>query len=105
MKTIIVMLMLSVTLSAQTVSKRAGEIIYLEACGDQGDTVNFYRKTGTTASASKIGFVLKVPGVVDCKSIQYVMPTGTTKEYRFFAVPVKSGEVLEETNGVRVKRK
>lgn len=101
----LLLLLLALPLSAQTVEKKAGEIIYLEACGDQGDTVNFYRKTGSTASASKIGFVLKVPGVVDCKSIQYVMPGGTTKEYRFFAVPVKSGEFLEESNGVRVKRK
>ena len=105
MKTIIVMLVLSATLSAQTVSKRAGEIIYLKACGADGDTLNFYRKTGVATSATKIGTALRVPDVLECKEIQYVMPGGTTAQYRFFAVPVKSGETLEESNGVRVKRK
>ena len=90
---------------AQTVEKRAGEIIFLPACGDQGDTVNFYRKTSLLSTPSKVGTVLRVPGVVECKEIRYVMPTGTTREYWFFAVTVKRGASLEETNGVRVTRK
>ena len=89
---------------AQTVEKRAGETIYLKACGADGDTINFYRKTGVMTSATKIGTALRVPDVLECKEIQYVMPGGTTAQYRFFAVPVKSGESLEESNGVRVKR-
>jgi hypothetical protein len=90
---------------AQTIEKRTGETIYLPACGDQGDTVNFYRKTSPLSAPLKIGTALRIPGVVECKEIRYVMPAGSTREYWFVAVTVKSGESLEETNGVRVKRK
>jgi hypothetical protein len=93
------------TTIAQTVEKRTGETIVLPACGDQGDTINFYRKTSPLATPSKIGTVLRVPGVVECKEIRYTMPSGTTREYWFFALTTKSSQVLEETNGVRVKRK
>lgn len=99
------MLLLCSTAFAQSVEKRAGETITLEACGDQGDTVNFYRKTGVTTTPTKIGAVLRIPGIVDCKELRYVMPGGTTREYRFFAVPVQRLTFLEETNGVTVKRK
>ena len=100
----LLLLLLCSTSMAQTVSKRTGEIIYLKACGADGDTLNFYRKTGVTTSATKIGTVLRIPDVLECKEFQYIMPGGSTAQYRFFVVPLKVGELLEESNGVRVKR-
>jgi len=91
-------------LSTGPVDKRTGETITLTACGDEGDTVNFYRKTGVLTTPTKLGVSLRVPGVYECKELNYVMPGGTTSVYRFFAVPIKGGEFLDETNGVRVKR-
>jgi len=102
---LVTMLLFAGRASAQTVEKLTGQSIYLEACGNQGDTVNFYRRTSPLATPLKIGTALRIPGVVVCKEIRYVMPGGTTREYWFVAVTVKNGASLELTNGVRVKRK
>lgn len=92
------------SLQAQTVLKKAGEVIVLTACGAQGDVLNFYRKTGVTTTAAKIGSITKILNRMECTEFRYIMPSGVTREYRFFVVPIQAGEFLEETNGVKVKR-
>lgn len=105
MRVVFCVLLLAVSASAQTVTKRTGEIIYLTVCGAQGDTVNFYRKSGVTLTPTKIGSIVRTTGVAACKELQHIMPSGTTMQYRFFAVPSVGVTFLDETNGVRVMRK
>ena len=85
---------------AQSVVKKTGEVIILTACGTEGNVMNFYRKTGVSNSASKIGSVQKKSGELTCQEIKYTMPGGSTREYRFFAVPVVGSQFLSESNGV-----
>src|SRR3972149_692452 len=87
----------------QPIEKQAGDIIvFTVQLSDQADSISIYRKTGVTTMPSKIGSIPVVSGT-NRYEFQYVMPGGTTKMYRFFAVPIRGFEFLEESNGVRVK--
>jgi len=104
MKLLFIIICLSVSGFSQTVEKKTGEVIYLTACGAEGDSVRFYRQTTAGSSPIQIGSVARTQSQVECKEIQYLMPSSTAAWYRFYAVPSKGTEALESTNGVRVKR-
>ena len=65
-----------------------------------------YRRTGLTSTPSKVVTLAQTQLTYD-----YMMPGGTTKEYRFYAVPVflsQTGSVIfigPASNEVLVKRK
>lgn len=83
----------------------AGETITLEIyITDVADTINVYRKTGVTMAPSLVGTIPVLPDVW-VYDWSYKMPTGTVSQYRFWVVPKKGTELLDESNGVRVKRK
>jgi len=105
LKTLITILLLSVAGFSQVVEKKAGDTVYVEACGAEGDTLRFYRQTTAGSSPVLIGQVSRLPNKVECKEVQWLMPTGTTQYYRFYAVPSLGTEMLNSTNGERVKRK
>jgi len=110
MRTLIVLLLFSISGFAQTnldplyYEARSGDPIKMEIhITEAADFINVYRKTGVTSTPTLLG---SVPVQVDVWSYQFMssMPSGSTLQYRFFAVPKKGAELLSESNGVRVKR-
>lgn len=108
-KLILFLLLFSVPCLAQTVAPhyaeaRTGETVTLEILiSEPADQINVYRKTGVTTSATLIGSVPVLENVWEYEWL-YLMPGGTTTQYRLFVVPKKGAELLNESNGVRVKR-
>jgi hypothetical protein len=87
------------------IEKRTGEDIVLQACGAEGDTVRFYQQMNPDSTPVSIGAMIRVPGELQCKEVVYRMPGGNAQFYRFYAVPSLGSEMLNSTNGERVKRK
>ena len=90
---------------AQIVEKKTGDNIFLTACGAEGDTVRFYQQLNPDSVPVSIGVKVRIPGVLECKEVVHRMPGGTADFLRFYAVPSLKAEMLNSTNGVRVKRK
>lgn len=69
--------------------KRAGETITITWEYDADDEAqltawSLYRQTGVSNTPSKVASALP-----SAREFVYVMPSGTTKQYRFFVRPVK----------------
>lgn len=96
------LLLVSVPALPQTVEKRTGDIATLRTCVGEGDQVHFYRKTSPGATPWRIGTKPVPPG--RCVELRYLMPSGTTPEYRFFATPQRGTEFMNDTNSVTIKR-
>lgn len=93
MRVLILILLLSVPAWAQTweneKDKRAGETITITWEFDVAKESlitgwGLYRQTGVSGTPSKVASALPA-----AREFVYVMPTGTTKQYRFEVRPVK----------------
>lgn len=83
---------------------RTGDVVEMDvSISEPLDFINIYRKTGVTSTPSLVGIITVTPSV-STYTWSYKMPGGTTAQYRFWAVTKKGSELLDESNGVRVKR-
>lgn len=83
---------------------RAGDTITLTVHNSEpADTLQVYRKTSVTATPSLVGSIPVIPDTWEY-TWKYIMPGGTTAQYRFFVVCKKNGILEGESNVARVKR-
>lgn len=93
------------TLTPFVAEARGGDTVTLGIeISEPADFINVYRKTGVTSTPSLVGQIAVQPGVWSY-SWTYTMPGGSVSQYRFFAVPKRGSELLDESNGVRITRK
>jgi hypothetical protein len=105
MRILIFFLLFASPVFAQTVEKRTGETVFVTIwISDPADSINLYLHTrGYLASQQLLRTFPVVNGQWKYETT-WIMPAGNEPEYRFFVVPQKVNEPLEESNGVRVKR-
>ena len=83
------------------IQKRAGETVHfqIDAPVNYEGMFFIYRKTGVTTQPIKIAELQ-----ANERTYDYVIPKGSTAEYRFFVIPVQNYVYLVGSNEILVRR-